>query len=67
MAAAHRPGCHLADSVQLACDGQIVRMCPIRHDRAKEHGAFATRTSASATETMRPVEPPASRPSVRKV
>ena len=32
----------VAGSVQLACDGQIVRMHPIRHDRAKEHGAFAT-------------------------
>jgi transposase InsO family protein len=32
----------VADSVQLACDGQIVRIHPIRHDRAKEHGAFAT-------------------------
>jgi transposase InsO family protein len=32
----------VADSVQLACDGQIVRVHPIRHDRTKEHGAFAT-------------------------
>jgi transposase InsO family protein len=32
----------VADSVQLACDGQIVRTHPIRHDRSKEHGAFAT-------------------------
>jgi hypothetical protein len=32
----------VADSVQLACDGQIVRVNPIRHDRTKEHGAFAT-------------------------
>jgi hypothetical protein len=32
----------VAGSVQLACDGQIVRMHPIRHDRDKEHGAFAT-------------------------
>jgi len=32
----------VADSVQLACDGQIVRVHPIRHDRSKEHGAFAT-------------------------
>jgi len=28
----------VASSVQLACDGQIVRV----HDRSKEHGAFAT-------------------------
>ena len=34
--------CIVADSVQLSCDGQIVRVHPIRHDRAKEHGAFAT-------------------------
>ena len=32
----------VADSVQISCDGQIVRVHPIRHDRAKEHGAFAT-------------------------
>ncbi len=32
----------VADSVQLACGGQIVRVHPIRHDRSKEHGAFAT-------------------------
>jgi hypothetical protein len=34
--------CIVAGSVQLSCDGQIVRVHPIRHDRAKEHGAFAT-------------------------
>jgi hypothetical protein len=34
--------CIVADSVQLSCDGGIVRMHPSRHDRAKEHGAFAT-------------------------
>jgi transposase InsO family protein len=34
--------CVVADSVQLSIDGQIVRVHPIRHDRAKEHGAFAT-------------------------
>ena len=32
----------VAGSVQLACDGQIVRVHPIRHDRSKEYGAFAT-------------------------
>ena len=32
----------VADSVQISCDGQIVRLHPIRHDRTKEHGAFAT-------------------------
>jgi transposase InsO family protein len=34
--------CVVADSIQLSCDGHIVRVHPIRHDRAKEHGAFAT-------------------------
>jgi transposase InsO family protein len=34
--------CVVADSVQLSIDDQIVRVHPIRHDRAKEHGAFAT-------------------------
>lgn len=28
-------------SVQFAVDGQVVRLHPIRHDRAKEYGAFA--------------------------
>jgi hypothetical protein len=34
--------CVVADSVQLSIEGQIVRVHPIRHDRSKEHGAFAT-------------------------
>jgi transposase InsO family protein len=34
--------CIVAGSVQLSIDGRIVRMHPIRHDRSKEHGAFAT-------------------------
>jgi hypothetical protein len=34
--------CVVAGSVQLSIDDQIVRVHPIRHDRAKEHGAFAT-------------------------
>jgi hypothetical protein len=29
-------------SVQLSVDGKVIRVHPIRHDRAKEHGAFAT-------------------------
>jgi transposase InsO family protein len=33
--------CVVAGSVQFSIDGQIVRVHPIRHDRAKEHGAFA--------------------------
>ena len=32
----------VADSVQLAFNGATIRVHPIRHDRAKEHGAFAT-------------------------
>ena len=31
----------VAGSVQIACDGSIVRTHAIRHDRAKEHGAYA--------------------------
>jgi transposase InsO family protein len=31
----------VAGSVQLACDGKVIRVHPARHDRAKEHGAFA--------------------------
>jgi transposase InsO family protein len=32
----------IAGSVQLACDGQVIRIHAARHDPAKEHGAFAT-------------------------
>jgi hypothetical protein len=32
----------VAGSVQLACDGQVIRVHAARHDPAKEHGAFAT-------------------------
>ena len=32
----------VAGSVQISCDGKVIRVHPIRHDRAKEHGAFAT-------------------------
>jgi transposase InsO family protein len=32
----------VAGSVQLATGGKLIRVHPIRHDRAKEHGAFAT-------------------------
>jgi transposase InsO family protein len=31
----------VGDSVQISFEGQLVRTHPIRHDRAKEHGAFA--------------------------
>ena len=36
------PICIVAGSVQLSCDGHIVRVHAIQHDRAKEQGAFAT-------------------------
>lgn len=32
----------VAESVQLSLDGAVIRVHPIRHDRAKEHGAFST-------------------------
>nr|MBA2532196.1 IS481 family transposase [Nocardioidaceae bacterium] len=32
----------VAGSVQLSAGSTVVRVHPIRHDRAKEHGAFAT-------------------------
>jgi transposase InsO family protein len=32
----------VAGSVQLAVDGKVLRVHPIRHDRTKEHGAFAS-------------------------
>jgi Integrase core domain len=32
----------VGDTVQLAVAGQVIKVHPIRHDRAKEHGAFAT-------------------------
>ena len=31
----------VAGSVQLAVEGRVIRVHPIRHDRAKELGAFA--------------------------
>jgi hypothetical protein len=31
----------VGDTVQISVDGRLVRTHPIRHDRAKEHGAFA--------------------------
>jgi transposase InsO family protein len=34
--------CIVAGSVQMACGDTIVRTQPIRHDRTKEHGAYAT-------------------------
>ena len=32
----------VAGSVQLACDGRVIRVHAARHDPTKEHGAFAT-------------------------
>jgi transposase InsO family protein len=32
----------VAGSVQISAGGTVIRVHPIRHDRAKEHGAFAT-------------------------
>ena len=32
----------MAGSVQLTHHGEVVRTYAIRHDRAKEHGAYAT-------------------------
>jgi transposase InsO family protein len=32
----------VAGSVRLSVDGKVIRVHPIRHDRAKEHGAYAT-------------------------
>ncbi|MDP9092653.1 MAG: IS481 family transposase [Actinomycetota bacterium] len=32
----------VAGSVQLSVDSKVIRVHPIRHDRSKEHGAFAT-------------------------
>jgi len=33
----------VAGSVRLSVDGAVIRVHPIRHDRAKEHGALSTR------------------------
>jgi transposase InsO family protein len=32
----------VAGSVQISSDGKVIRVHPIRHDRSKEHGAFAS-------------------------
>ena len=32
----------VGDTVQLAVAGRVIKVHPIHHDRAKEHGAFAT-------------------------
>ena len=51
----------VAGSVQLACDGQIVRVHPIRHDRPKSTARSPPRTGGPATHRMRRPGP-ASRP-----
>jgi hypothetical protein len=42
----------VAESAQISCDGNIIRVHPIRHDRTKEHGAFATPTADPATQMI---------------
>jgi hypothetical protein len=37
-------------SVQLSVDGKVIRVHAIRHDRAKEHGDYATPKAAPHTE-----------------
>ena len=44
----------VAGSVQLACDGQVIRVHAARHDPAKEHGAFATPTAAPVNQNPHP-------------
>jgi hypothetical protein len=51
----------VAGSVQLAKDGKLIRVHPIRHDRSRELGAFANPTAAPAGRTP----PPATSPSYR--
>jgi hypothetical protein len=43
----------VAGSVQLSCDGQIVRVHPIRHDRRKSMARSPPRTAGPATTSMR--------------
>jgi hypothetical protein len=44
----------VAGSVQLSRDGTVIRMHPIRHDRARELGAFANPGDDPAARTQRP-------------
>ena len=37
----------VGDSVQVAVAGRVIKVHPIRHDRTKEHGAFATPTGGN--------------------
>jgi hypothetical protein len=43
--------CIVAGSVQLSC-GHILRVHPIRHDRAKEHGSGAEPPTSRATKMI---------------
>jgi hypothetical protein len=51
----------VAGSVQLSKDGKVIRIHPIRHDRARELGAFANPQGRPAARTP----PPAMSPSYR--
>jgi hypothetical protein len=51
----------VAGPVQLSKDGKVIRIHPIRHDRAKELGAFANPKGRPAVRTP----PPAMSPSYR--
>ena len=51
----------VAGSVQLSRDGKVIRVHPIRHDRARELGAFANPKDGPAARTP----PPALSPSYR--
>jgi hypothetical protein len=44
--------CIVAGSVPLSCDGHILRVHPIRHHRAKEHGSGAEPPTSRATKMI---------------
>ena len=48
----------VAGSVQLSRDGKVIRVHPIRHDRARELGAFANPRAAPAARTPPPALSP---------
>ena len=43
----------VGNNVQLSKDANILNVHPIRHDRTKEHGAFAVPRSTATQETLR--------------
>jgi len=58
----------VAGSVQLSKDGTVIRVHPIRHDRARELGAFANPKGRPAARTPPPVLSPSYRnPPVARV